>query len=213
MAFSAAAQWIATKGGTLDIGHDSEAWTAAYRQLTDRIASGEVACNGVSTEKDQRETLDGALFGSLKVHHMFEPGGVSEWLDRELYLWAVPYIEEDWNAGVSDVLRKRLKTMWTKLMVSRAEIVKWWPFDAKHEIYHGPPRTGAPGAPSTMSYILAEHDHRCDDGIALRSVKREAHHLEAWFKATYKGWPCSTSKTIENRIRDRHRKWRGNPRN
>ncbi len=214
MPLSAAVQWITTRGGMLDVGHDPAAWDDAYRELIDRIASSEVAATGKEFRSGRSESLDSALFSDLEVHHLFSSEELDHADDDELYLWATPYVDrEHWRAKFSDDLRQRRKTIWSKLVVSKADVVKWWPFEIAHEIDPGPPRTGAPGAPSTMSYIVAEHDKRCDDNVADNSVGREAKHLKAWFENAYKGWPCATAKTIENRIRERHRQWRNLPRN
>ncbi|SDB59482.1 hypothetical protein [Bauldia litoralis] len=212
MPLSAAAQWIATKGAAVDVGLNPEAWDEAYRQLTDRIASAEVACTGIS-KRGQRERLEPALLGGIRICHLFGSEEIDNADSEELYLWASPYVDEEhWRAGFSDDLRQRRQTVWTKVMVNKPDIANWWPFGHEKEIEPGPLRTGAPGAPSTMSYILAEHEIRCERGVADKSVGVEAGHLEAWFHEKHPSWPCSKKKTIENCIRERHRRYSGDPR-
>jgi hypothetical protein len=198
MAFSAAAQWIATKGGALDIGHDPDAWYAACRQLTNAIASADVACTGVCMESGQREGLAPALFGSLKIHHLFGPEDVSGWLDQELYLSTMPYIEEDWRAGFSDDLRKKLKTVWSKLMVSKVDVVKRWQFDLT------PAKSGFAGRPTSKQLIILEFQQRCAAKVADRSLMANAKGLCDWLSQAHPEAPQPKPKTVTDHIRAIH---------
>jgi len=72
---------------------------------------------------------------------------------------------------------------------------------------HGinPFRTGAPGKPSAIRIIEAEHQRRITCGEATDSVGKEAAYLKGWLDRSYPGAPKTTKKTIENRIREAHR--------
>ncbi|MCB1498536.1 MAG: hypothetical protein KDK07_01905 [Bauldia sp.] len=205
MPLSAAAQWIATKGGAHDPGADFVAWDDAYLRLTDRIASRDVAVTGKEFRSGRSEPLDPALFSDLVVHHLFSSEEVDHADNDELYLWATPYVDKQhWRAKFSDDLRQRRKTIWSKLVVSRADVATWWPFDLGSD---GPPRTGAPGRPTSMSVIIEEFDARVTRGEAIRSVGGEAKVLHAWFVKTHPSWSPPTLKTIANRLREQRREY------
>ena len=61
-----AAQWIATRGGTVDFDPNYlDVWDSAYAELLARIASDQVAVIGV--RGTAREKLDGHLFAGIRV--------------------------------------------------------------------------------------------------------------------------------------------------
>jgi hypothetical protein len=123
MPLSAATQWIATKGGTCEVGHDSDTWDDAYRQLLERVSAEEIAVTGVEAWSGQRERLDGTLFGGMRCSHLFGAEELEDTDSIELYLWASPYLDEEhWRAGFGDDLRRRRRTIWSKLMVSKADV-------------------------------------------------------------------------------------------
>ena len=71
--------------------------------------------------------------------------------------------------------------------------------------------TGAPGRPSSMHFIRAEHQRRLDEGEARERVAEEAKHLVAWFIEAHPTAPQPTAKTIENAIRAEHRQRANRP--
>ena len=78
-----------------------------------------------------------------------------------------------------------------------------WLTTRRHAI--DPLRTGAPGKPSAIRVIEAEHQRRITCGEAIDSVGEEAAYLKDWLDRSYPGAPKTTKKTIENRIRAAHR--------
>lgn len=68
--------------------------------------------------------------------------------------------------------------------------------------------SGSAGRPTSRQLYMAEFRRRRDAGIAEPTVKGEAMHLESYMKQRFPSAPGSDSKTIENNIRDEHRKWR-----
>jgi hypothetical protein len=69
-----------------------------------------------------------------------------------------------------------------------------------------PADTGAPGRPTAIHFAEAEHQRRVASGEALESVGAESEHLKQWLWIAHPGSPRATAKTIENRIRETHRK-------
>lgn len=197
-----AAQWIATHGGSREFDPtDAAIWDAAYRELTAHITSGLVTVTGIRS--GVRERIDRHIFASLRIDYPFSELSTGLTLSEEMYLCSYPYIDDDhWRGGFDDSLRTRTGTEWTKLMVLKSEIAQLWPFDsAIQEI-----RTGAPGRPTPMHLVHAEHQRRLDHGEAEQSVAAESNLLEAWLRKSHPSAPRLTAKTIENNIRDRHRK-------
>ena len=76
----------------------------------------------------------------------------------------------------------------------------------KHRHAINPFRTGGPGKPSAIGVIEREHQRRLSVGNAFAKVSQEAAFLKKWLDTNYPDAPNTTIKTIENRIRDGHRK-------
>jgi len=202
---SAAAQWIATKGGTRDVSNDPSVWDVAYRQLTDSIAAGEVETTaivekaGIVEKTGQRQKLEPALFGAIRIHHLFESEEIPGADSVELYLWASPAVDEEhWYAGFSDDLRQRRRTVWSKLMVSKVDV-------RKHFIY-GPvpaqPRKRGRPVSTLRGPTLAEFRRRMHRGETDSTITGEAQALQAWQKETC--GKTMAQKYIENLIRDEY---------
>jgi hypothetical protein len=85
----------------------------------------------------------------------------------------------------------------------RIDDFREWLTSVRHEV--NPFRNGAPGKPSAIQLVEAEHKRCLDRGEALPKVSKEAAHLKAWLDSNYPDAPRMTAKTIENRIREAHR--------
>lgn len=66
--------------------------------------------------------------------------------------------------------------------------------------------TGVAGRPTSLHLIQPEHARRLALGEAQEKVSKEAEHLAAWLVAQHPEAPRMTAKTIENAIRDAHRR-------
>jgi len=136
MALYCAAQWIATRGGTLEINPlDEGLWREAFKDLLDRIASEDVKVVGV--RDGVPEHISGIHFASCSVHYPFSDIILSE----ELCLVSRVYIDDEhWRGGFNDCLEDRRGVRWGRLMVLKADVAHCWPFAIAQD--H---RTGAPG--------------------------------------------------------------------
>jgi hypothetical protein len=203
-----AAQWIATQGGTRSFDPaDASIWDAAFEELKAHIASGHVSVTGLRNGKSEK--IEGHIFSSaLRVSHPFSDEPLDLILSDELYLSSCAYLDaEHWHKGFNDSLQTRAGAEWSKLTVLKSDVAKSWPFaDVKHDrdevsVF----RTGAPGRPTPIHLIVAEHRRRLDNGKAEISVTAEAEHLAGWFKLAHPNAPPLAPKTIQNRIRAEHR--------
>ena len=198
-----AAQWIATAGGHRQFDpEDAAIWEDAFGRLLDAIASDLVHvtgnCDGV------REKIDGHIFASLNVDYPYREASISLILGDELYLSSYPYIDEEhWHRGFNDSLQDRSGARWLKLMVLKSDVTKAWPFGANSV------RTGAPGRPTPIHLVRAEHKSRVAAGLAEDSVTREAAYLADWLSKAHPTVPQLKAKTIANNIRDNHRMAKG----
>lgn len=70
-------------------------------------------------------------------------------------------------------------------------------------------KTGDPGRPPKgYNLYLAEHERRCEAGEAMAKVAHEAEYLAGWYASRYPDADPVSSGTVENRIRQRHQKYR-----
>jgi hypothetical protein len=194
-----AAQWIATQGGNRSFDPaDTSIWDAAFEELKGHIASGHVSVTGLRNGKSEK--VEGHLFSSaLRVSHPFLDEPLDLILSDELYLSPCVYLDaEHWHRGFNDSLQTRAGAEWSKLTVLKSDVAKCWPFA---DVF----RTGAPGRPTPIHLIVAEHRRRLDSGEAEITTTAEAKHLADWLKLAHPNAPPLTPKTIQNRIRAEHR--------
>jgi hypothetical protein len=200
-----AAHWIATHGGTQEINPlDEGLWREAFKDLRDRIASGDVKVVGERPD-GVSEDISGAHFASCLVDYPFLDRRVlySEFLGNEFCLVSHPYLDDEhWRYGFDDRLKNRRGVRWRRLQALKADVARCWPFGKSQD--H---RTGAPGRPSRMHLVENEYRSRCQRGVALTGVNAEARVLAEWFRATHPDAPSLTAKTIANKIRHDHRKY------
>lgn len=198
-----AAQWIATEGGTVDFdGRDTDRWRPAFAQLLARIASEEVKVIGVSDGKN--EPLPGWRFARIKVAYPYESTPLDLLVSYDLYLAACPYFGDDeWYEGYSDKLEHRGGETYTRLSVLKSDVAALWPFAEDASTEAADPalyRSGAPGRPTSMQFVLIEFDRRLAAGLVEDSITREAEALAGWLKSAQPYAPQLTAKTIKNRI-------------
>ena len=201
-----AAQWIATEGGARDFEPQSPAiWKTAYEALLASIASEEVKV--VGTGGGERELVPGFHFADCQVEYPF-PGRSTELIVSEtLYLRSYPYLDDaHWRGGFDDALINRRGTRWSRLMVSKSDVRRLWPFAAA-----APAKTGAPGRPTSMHLIADELERRAAEGRMSVGVSQEAKELLAWLAEAHPASSRPTAKTIQNNIRFRYRELRKAP--
>ena len=107
MPLYSAAQWIATRGGTVEINpSDSSVWQNAFAQLLARIASEEVTVSGM--RDGEQEKLKEQIFAGIPVDFPFHDTPFNLLLGEELYLSSCVYIDEEhWQQGSNDSLQTR----------------------------------------------------------------------------------------------------------
>ena len=89
----------------------------------------------------------------------------------------------------------------------RPVFLKGYDFEKWRAAEIDPYHTGAPGKPTAIHCAVIEHQRRLDSGEALRSVSKEAEWLKEWLVREHPSAPPTTAKTIQNKIRDNHRKY------
>ena len=206
-----AAQWIATHGGTVRFEPTyMPIWENAYTQLLARIASNEVSITGM--RDGMRQKMEGLLFAAISASYPFIDTSIELLLGDEMYLLSYTYLDaEHWKKGFDDSLQDRQGTKWSKLLVLKADVARWWTFKNEHVL----PEThsGAPGRPSAMHLIEAEYDALIERGEAKGRISEVASELETWAKATYPNLRLPTAATTANRLRHKHRLSSKSPRN
>jgi hypothetical protein len=208
MALYCAAQWIATRGGTLEINPlDEGPWREAFKDLLDQIASEDVKVFGVR-DGTKPEHISGIHFASCLVDYPFsERLGL---IREELCLVSRPYIDDEhWRGGFNDSLEDRRGVRWRRLMVLKADVARCWPFDIEGPADVTPLVTGAPGRPTSMYLVELEHRDRWQRGEAETGIGAEAEALAKWLRTKHPDAPQLTPKTIANRLRHEHRRRAG----
>jgi hypothetical protein len=200
-----AAQWIATRGGTIDIDpRDIMIWEDAFATLLARMASEEVAVVGIRDGKNEK--IDGHLFAGIQVGYPYSDTPFSLLVSEELFLSSCPYLDDDhWRKGFDDHLETRSGVKWSRLMVSKADIARWWPFDIARPADVTPLVTGAPGRPTSMHLVEQEYRARRSRGEAKTGINAEAKALVEWLRTEHPDAPQLKPKTIANRLRHEHR--------
>jgi len=125
-----AAQWIAQRGGTQIINPLDEAiWREAFKDLLDRIASGDVKVVGVRDSVTEPEHISGIHFASCPVHYPFSDLRWDLIFSDEICLVSRPYIDDKhWRGRFNDCLEDRRGVRWRRLMVLKADVARCWPF-------------------------------------------------------------------------------------
>ena len=169
-----AAYWIATKGGSVSFdASERSAWEDAYSQLLARISSNEVTITGI--RDGERHRIEGHVFAGIRVDYPFSDSPLDLVLSDEMYLYAGAYLDDEhWHRGFDDKLETRREVRWAKLLVLKSDVLRWWSFARETPTEEPAKRTGAPGRPSSMHHIEAEHAARWDRAEAEVGVRAEA---------------------------------------
>jgi hypothetical protein len=195
-----AAQWIATEGGSISFDPcDVSVWKPAYEQLLARIASEEVRVIGI--RNGERQPVPGFHFAGCRIDYPFVEQPFELLLSEDLYLSSFAYLDEEhWLKDHDDSLQNHHGRRWGRLMVLKSDVAKFWRFDRAGEAT-APPRTGAPGRPTSIHLVEAEFDARCARNEVRPSLAEEAEVLAAWLRNQHPDSPHLTAKTIKNKLR------------
>lgn len=202
-----AAQWIATKGDTIEFDpEDNTVWRTAYDQLLAAIASETMRV--VGTRNGQREVVPGFNFAGCEVDYPFDTAEMEVLAGDDLYLRSYPYLDEEhWRSGFDDALMNHREKRWTRLMVEKGDVRSRWPFAIDETYEPIELQSGLPGRPSKSKHLIEdEFRRRAEAGELADTLALEAKELLAWLRSTYPGYPPPTVRTIANNIRDDYRR-------
>lgn len=202
-----AAQWIATKGATVEFDPEDESvWRVAYDELLSAIASEKVrvvgTCNG------QREVVPGFHFAGCQVDYPFGSAELDVLAGEDLYLRSYPYLDEDhWRGGFDDALINRREDRWTRLMVEKSDVRARWRFPLSETYDDADLRSGMPGRPAKSKHLIEdEFRRRAGAGKLADTLALEAELLRAWLRSAHPKYPPPTIRTIQNNLRDEYRR-------
>ncbi len=201
-----AAQWIATKGSTIESDpQDLSIWRVAYDELLAAISSDKVRV--VGTRSGQREAVPGYLFAGCEVDYPFGSAEVELLAGEHLYLRSRPYVDEQhWRDGHDDALLNRREDCWTRLMVEKGDVRARWVFPGE-EFGDADMGTGLPGRPGKSKHLIEdEFKRRAAAGELAGSLCEEATALRTWLQTMHPKKPPPTIHTIENNVRDEYRR-------
>jgi hypothetical protein len=199
--FSCAAHWVATRGGTVDVGSDRDRWRAAYSDLLEHIAADELDLYG--TRGGTREQIDGIHVADCPVVLPFENQAAAALdLGSDLVLFSALFVDEQaWRDGVNDSLRDADGPRWSRLMVRKEQVADLWPLDSAGDgaamITYS---TGAAGRRSSMHLVEPEMRARAARGELIETFAGESEFLAVWLKRTHPKAAKATAKTIRNNL-------------
>ncbi|MER9528550.1 hypothetical protein NKI89_01880 [Mesorhizobium sp. M0309] len=191
-----AAQWIATQGGASNFDPEkTDHWRSAYRELLDHVSSGQVRISGV--HNNARESIDGVVFAGCQVDYPYSDAALDIGFSETYYLQSYPYIDDEhWRRGINDSFTNRHDVRWKELMVAKADVAHFWPFES-----NPPAKSGAPGRPTSMHLIVAEFEERAARGDTEATLSKQASVLAEWLVQRHRNCPPAGRKAIENGIR------------
>ena len=190
-----AAHWIATRGGSQEINPLDEAiWREAFKDLRDRIASGDVKVVGERPD-GVSEDISGAHFASCSVDYPFSDRRRLDFNDRvlgnEFCLVSRPYIDDEyWRRGFDDRLENRRGVRWRRLQARKADVARCWSFATAQDHGTGAPPTHTPAVQPTQP------GERTPRKLPLRERARRA--LDELYP---NGVPDQTSKSDAELVR------------
>ncbi len=199
MPLSAAAYWIATRGGsvTFDL-NDPEAWRPAYEALRARLSSGDVRAMGMRGE--ERLEIPAVEFAGIRFvlpACLTEDFMVIFTAEFSLVCW--PYNDEyRWLRGESDTIENCTIKRWSRVMVRNEDIEKFWPAEPRK-----PLTTGLPGRPTTRHVYEPEFERRIAAEEIEKSLAGEAHYLRGWVKTNHPEYPVPVERRAAGLTIDR----------
>lgn len=201
-----AAQWIATKGATVDFDpNDTAIWRVAYDELLSAIAAERIRVIG--TRDGFREPVPGHVFAGCDVDYPFSSSTFELLTGNHLYLRSFPYLDElHWRNGFDDALVRRHQEHWSRLMVDKADVRAKWPFPVA-DVDGLPTLSGYPGRPAKAKHLIErEFERRVSSGELATSLAEEAAFLLRWLRTAHPNHVPPTEQTIKNNIRNAYRR-------
>jgi hypothetical protein len=139
MALSAAAYWIAAKGGTFAFfARDDAVWKAAYKELLVQIVGGQVRVVGRREKDGFAEPVDGFRFSGIEIDYPY-PAVDDEtsinlmFGDRPFLRCGSPITTADWQRH-NDCLRGgHSAPRISHLQVSKPDVARLWAFASNDE--------------------------------------------------------------------------------
>jgi hypothetical protein len=134
MPLSAAAYWIATKGGTLAFfARDEVVWKSAYKALLAEIVGGQIKVVGRHEKEGFAEQIDGFRFSGIEIDYPYpaiddETSINLMFGDRPFLRCGPPVITADWQHHNDSLRGGKSATRLTHLQVSKPDIARLWSF-------------------------------------------------------------------------------------
>jgi hypothetical protein len=199
---SAAVEWIAEHGGDYSDGF----LDAAANELLRALQAGEITASGEISDEGRRANIPPEEFLIAAPYETFSPSehpaGPAPMLCWGAYVDCV--CDRDWRASSGDIIARPYRIYWQRISVLGDDVRTKWPTGNPLDAY----RTGAPGRPSAIQFVVREAERRRNAGEAVLDLKAEANALHEWCCAAHPNIPAPSPGTIENKIRNEHREWK-----
>jgi hypothetical protein len=128
MPFFSALLWIATQGFQVKLKkqYDKKAWTGAYQQLVNAVASEKVKAMG--RRGSDSEIIPAALFASCQIVRLWDGYNQIRAESGEMYLRGGFYANPVQWIDHSDQLVVGDKIIWNRIVVQRSDVGREWPY-------------------------------------------------------------------------------------
>jgi hypothetical protein len=149
----------------------------AEKSLWNALQDDQLQATGIPTDGEKREHIPDFEWRDLKAFEERERDVVRfEPLSRKGYI---------------------------NIALRRQSVLRFWP--PQNQNLSAGYRTGAPGRPTPMHLVVAEHSRRLADGRAETSVVAESEQLAQWLCNAHPDLPALKPKSIRNKISGAHR--------
>ena len=128
MPFFSALLWIATQGFQVKLKkqYDKKAWTGAYQQLVNAVASEKVKAMG--RRGSDSEIIPAALFASCQIVRLWDGYNQIRAESGEMYLRGGFYANHAQWIDNSDELVVGVKPVWKQIVVRKSDVGREWPY-------------------------------------------------------------------------------------
>jgi hypothetical protein len=176
-------------------------WQLVAERLIDLLYRRVLKATALSPDEGELE-IPARLWAATSVIRVFSNGG---YLEARSGVFRVPEEPRSDEHAIVVIEQKQFE----ESINDPTTMTAIRPEPDKAKVEADPYRTGLPGRPTGAHLVVIEFRNREKRGVVEASLKDESEALVRWYKENYTDGPNLTPGTVENRIRELHRQFRG----